>query len=110
MLSNFTAGDLILADKGFLTTDILPPGVALNIPPFLMQAQFSIVEAKQTYAIAKARIHVERAIRRIKNFKILHYIPSSMRPFASVIFQVCGFLSTMNYPLIKEVEANMSDE
>lgn len=104
VLSHFTAGDLILADKGFLISDILPPGVSLNIPPFLMTPQFSPIEVKQTYVIAKARIHVERAIVRIKKFRVLSYIPSNMRQYASKIFQVCGFLTTLNYPLIKEVE------
>ncbi|KAJ8950154.1 hypothetical protein NQ314_008007 [Rhamnusium bicolor] len=60
VLTSFLAGDLILADKGFLIQDLLPPGVLLNIPPFLMKAQFSPEEARQTVTIARARIHVER--------------------------------------------------
>lgn len=109
ILSHFRAGDLILADKGFLISDILPPGVSLNIPPFLMKSQFSPEEVKQTMLIAKGRIHVERAIARIKNFKILSYIPASLRPYSSIVFQVCGFLTTLNYPLIKEVEELYGD-
>lgn len=31
VLSNFTAGDLILADKGFLINDVVPDGVTINI-------------------------------------------------------------------------------
>lgn len=34
-LSLLEPGDLILADKGFLISDVLPDGVSLNIPPFL---------------------------------------------------------------------------
>lgn len=34
VLNHFKAGDLILADKGFLITDIVPTGVSVNIPPF----------------------------------------------------------------------------
>ena len=41
ILHNCMAGDLILAYKGFLIADILPPGVTLNIPPFLEHAQFT---------------------------------------------------------------------
>ncbi|KAJ8935615.1 hypothetical protein NQ314_012718 [Rhamnusium bicolor] len=78
--------------------DLLPPGVLLNIPPFLMKAQFSPEEARQTVTIARARIHVERAIRRIKEYKILQLIPQNLRPYSSMIFQVCGFLTTLNYP------------
>ena len=62
---------MILADKGFLIKDILPAGVDLNLPPFLTTAQFTPEQAVQTRTIARARIHVERAIRRIKCWKIL---------------------------------------
>lgn len=110
VLHNFVAGDLILADKGFLISDILPQGVSFNIPPFLSTSQFSPEEIKQTRTIAKARIHVERAIRRTKNFKILSFIPSTMRNYSSVVFKVCAFLTTLNYPLIQEVENLYTDE
>lgn len=53
---------------------------------------------------AKGRIYIEKAIARINNFKILTYVPASLRPYSSIVFQVCGFLTTLNYPLIKEVE------
>ncbi|KAG5860807.1 hypothetical protein JTB14_030812 [Gonioctena quinquepunctata] len=41
ILDQLAAGDLILANKGFLIRDILPPGVMLNLPPFLTTAQFT---------------------------------------------------------------------
>jgi len=41
LLEKLVAGDLIIADKGFLIRDILPPGVSLNIPPFLDTPQFT---------------------------------------------------------------------
>ena len=31
----FNNGDSVMADKGFTINDLLPPGVGLNIPPFL---------------------------------------------------------------------------
>ncbi|KAK5643913.1 hypothetical protein RI129_007758 [Pyrocoelia pectoralis] len=104
VLNVVQAGDLILADKGFLISDILPAGVSLNIPPFLVQSQFTVEEINRTTAIARARIHVERAIQRIKIFKILHSIPAKFRPNASKIFQVCGCLANFNFPLLKELE------
>ena len=70
VLSHFVAGDLILADKGFLIQDILPQGVSVNIPPFLDNAKFTEREIKITKGIAKCRIHVERANARLKDFKI----------------------------------------
>ncbi|KAG5861731.1 hypothetical protein JTB14_000615 [Gonioctena quinquepunctata] len=104
ILDQLAAGDLILADKGFLIRDILPPGVMLNLPPFLTTAQFTPQQVKQTECIARARIHVERAIRRMKVFKIQQCIPQTLRPYAQEVFQLVGALTNLQYPLIKEVE------
>ena len=59
-----------MADKGFDFKDLLSSRkVCLNIPPFLNPSgQFSSEEVEETQAIAKLRIHVERAIRRIKEY------------------------------------------
>jgi len=104
VLSHSVAGDLILADKGFLLDDIVPPDVAFNIPPFLCQPQFTPSQILTTKSIVRARIHVERAIRRVKTFRILDMIPHQMRIHASVIFQTCAALTNMKPPLIAEVE------
>ncbi|XP_065067591.1 uncharacterized protein LOC135693131 [Rhopilema esculentum] len=63
-------GDAVMADKGFDVEDLLKEkGVVLNIPPFLQkQTQFKPVDVQETKTIAKLRIHVERAIRRIKEY------------------------------------------
>ncbi|KAG5871417.1 hypothetical protein JTB14_004579 [Gonioctena quinquepunctata] len=50
ILDQLAAGDLILADKGFLIRDILPPGVMLNLPPFLTTAQFTPQQTLRPYA------------------------------------------------------------
>lgn len=104
LLQKLEAGDLVLADKGFLITDMLPQGVSLNVPPFLTTAQFTSEQVVRTRTIARARIHVERAIKRIKSFNILNMIPSSLIPHSSQVFQVCGALTNLQFPLIKEVE------
>ena len=60
-----------MADKGFTIDDILPLGVTLNIPPFLgMSDQMSAEDVIATQEIASLRIHVERAINKVKNFHI----------------------------------------
>jgi len=41
IITQLQSGDMVLADKGFLISDILPAGVTLNIPPFLSTSQFS---------------------------------------------------------------------
>ena len=59
LLNQLTAGDLVLADKGFLIQDLVPDGVSVNIPPFLNNGAFTESDAR-TKAIEKCRIHVER--------------------------------------------------
>ena len=59
--------------KGFPISDLCPPrGVSLIIPPFRKQKKRVLphgVEATKT--IANLRIHVEKEMERIKNFRIL---------------------------------------
>nr|XP_022316102.1 uncharacterized protein LOC111119858 [Crassostrea virginica] len=69
VLEKFKPGDLILADKGFTIHDQLPQDVCLNIPAFLSsKGKFTQKEGELCYKIARARIHVEQANERIKNF------------------------------------------
>ncbi|XP_057669248.1 uncharacterized protein LOC130901716 [Diorhabda carinulata] len=103
ILNQLKPGDLVLADKGFLIKDLMLPGVHINIPPFLTTPQFTTEQVHQTECIARARIHVERAIRRMKVFNILNLIPHSLLPHADAVFQVVGALTNLQYPLIKEV-------
>ena len=70
-------GDLIVANKGFLIKSILPPNVYLNLPPFLTNSKFTKSQAEVTVRIARSRIHVERAIQRVKCYDILNLIPRS---------------------------------
>ena len=65
LLNHLTPGNMKLADKGFLIQDIVPRGVSVNIPPFLNNGPFTESEAKATKAIARCRIHVERANARL---------------------------------------------
>ena len=102
ILNHFVAGDLILADKGFLIQDIVPTGVSVNIPPFLNRGKFTESEAKATKSIARCRIHVERANARLKDFKILSFIPHFLRCHADNLFQLCAALVNLQFPLIKE--------
>ena len=76
--------------------------MAVNIPPFLNQGKFTESEAKETKTIAKCRIHVERANARLKDFKILTFIPSYLRGYADILFQLFAALVNLQFPLIKE--------
>lgn len=65
-------GDSIMADKRFTIQDDLPPKMYLNIPPFFgAKATLTLTEETETRRIASVRVHVERAIHRIKTYKIL---------------------------------------
>ena len=81
-------GDAVMADRGFdLEDDLSKVGCQLNIPPFLgRRLQLSPEEVTETRRIASVRIHVERAMERIKNFRILHHLPASILPLANRIF------------------------
>ena len=62
-----------MANKGFLIQDLLDPlGVTLNMPPKRdSNRQLSRQEVEETRRIAEVRIHVERKMEQIKNFRIL---------------------------------------
>ena len=63
-------GDSIMADRGFEIQDLsVLKKASLNIPPFMRcKDQSTPDEEDETRQIASVRIHVERAIERIKNF------------------------------------------
>ena len=88
-------GDNVMADRGFDIADILPVGVTLNIPPFKgSRSQLTPAESEETAQIAAVRIHVERAIGRIKNYHILNgVLPLSLCPLTNQIFTVCSLLT-----------------
>ena len=73
LLELLERGDSIMADKGFKINELLVPiGVHLNIPPFLDKRQQLLPkDIMATKSIAAVRIHVERAIGRLKHFQIL---------------------------------------
>ena len=96
-------GDAIMADKGFPISDLTTPkGIELIIPPFKKKdRQFSKREVKQTQQIANLRIHVERQMERIKNFRILQGImPITMSNQVSKIWKLCVRLTNLQPPLV----------
>jgi len=104
IIDQLRSGDMILADKGFLISDCVPQGVTVNIPPFLCTRQFTPSQVSKTRNIAKARIHIERANARLKNFKILEFFPRTLFDKASIVVQVCAGLINFQNPLIREME------
>ena len=71
VLDLLSSGDNVMVDRGFDIKDIVPDGVTVNIPPFLAgRDQVTASETKDTMTITSVRIHVERAIGRIKTYHI----------------------------------------
>ncbi|XP_047141460.2 uncharacterized protein LOC124816348 [Hydra vulgaris] len=97
--------DSVMANRGFTISDHLNTiNVKLNIPSFLNgQLQLNKEDATESQTIASLRIHVERAIRRIKVFcQISNKIPlvfhGSINQLWTVTCLLCNFLP----PLIKK--------
>ena len=60
-------------------------------------------ECKKTREIANLRSHVERAIDRMKSFRILkNTFPLTLLPLADDIVRSCAALCNIQPPLIKE--------
>lgn len=102
-LEKIEHGDDIMADRGFLIRDMLARRSAtLNIPPFSMGKQLSSRAVTKTRRIASARIHVERAIGRLKTFKILQGVmPLKLHALFDQIVGVCGVLCNLDTQLVK---------
>ena len=97
--------DAVMVDKGFQIEDVcLNHSVDLIRPPFLRaKKQLSPAEAKRTAEIACARVHVERAIQRLKLFSVMkRKMPWSMLPHVdNIISIVCG-ITALQAPIIAD--------
>ena len=103
LLQMLEPGDEVMADKGFLIQDLLAPiGVRLNVPPLLQsKSQMPTDDIVITKKIAQLRVHVERAIDRVKEFRILqNVLPSSMWDSINEVIYVCCMLTNFSPPLV----------
>ncbi len=88
--------DDVMADKGFVIQDFFTPkGAKLIIPPFLREkGQFSRREVKETQEIARLTIHIERAIRRCKEYHIFDsVVPLTLTGSINQVWTVCCLLT-----------------
>ena len=107
------SGISVMADRGFTIKDMLGEiGVKLNIPPFMEgRKQLTAPEVSQGRKIASVRIHVERAIGRVKSFHILkHTIPITLAGLSNQIVTVCAFLSNFKPVLVPAAESRTEGE
>ena len=79
-----------------------------NVPPGARaKSQMTAAECKRTKTVTNLRIHVERAINRIKEFKLLKNImPMNILPLADDIIKVCAALCNTQLPLVKNTRKN----
>ena len=91
----FQPGEQCMADKGFrIAGELLEKGVHLIIPPFAEKGKtFSKEKSDQNRDIAHARIHVERVINRVRDYKILS------GPIPITNFDIIGPIVTVCCPL-----------
>ncbi len=102
LVDHLIPGDQILADRGFTITDVLPPGVTLALPAFTRGCkELSEHQVTGTRRLANVRIHVERAIRRLKCFKLLsNVIPGSIKHVDDIV-SICAGLCNLQPELIQ---------
>ena len=111
LLRHLKHGDLVIADRGFdIADDLALVGATLAIPPFTKgKPQLSQREVEFSRGLSSLRIHVERAIGRIKNYRILQStLPISLikrdnnTEFATIDkILICAALSNLHPPLVK---------
>lgn len=107
ILEYLQPGDEVMADRGFTIRDILfERKVNLVILSFTKKgAQLTEEQVTSTRRIANVRIHVERAIRRLKVFKILsQVVPISLVPKVDKILRICSALVNLRCDLIRDGE------
>ncbi len=98
-------GDLVLADKGFpkIEKDVNEAGGIMVTPPFKCgERQFTAEQNSNAYKCACVRVHVERAIQRLKVFEILNFVPMHMIPYFDRTLLSCCFLINLQNDLIKK--------
>lgn len=95
ILAGYIHGDSIMVDKGFtISGELQNVGLHLNLPSFVNSGiQMCQTDEEITQKIAAHRIHVERAIKKIRTFKILSCcIPTSLFGSINKIWTVCVLL------------------
>jgi len=101
--SLFSAGDSIMADRGFNVQDLFATkNVHVNIPSFLKgKSQLTAAEVVKDRRIASKRIHIERVIGLAKTFKILKQpVPAKRIRLGNRIIKVCFLLCNFKTSIV----------
>ena len=98
-------GDQVMADRGFKIKDLLAyHQCTLTIPPSTVSSmQMSQGDVKKTCKIANVRIFVEKAIRRIKEYRLLKIeLPILQLPLVDEIVTICAAFTNLKNPLLEQ--------
>ena len=99
-----------MADKGFdIHNDLKKLDLKLNIPPYLKEkVGFGEDDAIKTQTVARHRINVERAICKIRRFRIFHsIIPVTMFGSINQIWSVACLLSNFQNPVLARLKPTL---
>ena len=95
-------GHEVMSDRGFAIQDICAvKGVFLNRPKQKDQDQFTEAEVKKIFDIAATRIHVERFIGRVRDWRILNNVwPLNQMDLLGSTWQMLCHLVNITMPPI----------
>ena len=106
-LDKLEPGNAVMVDRGFNVGDlVLQRSAKLHMPPFTRKApdgsgkMLNQTEIAKTRSIACLRIHVERAIQRMKTFQILNKIDNTLWSLSDYIVVIVAVFSNMLPPLV----------
>ena len=105
-------GVSIMADRGFTIKESLARlNIHLNLPPFMQgRSQLPPEDVQHGRSIASLRMHVERAIGRMKQYKILTDVfPLKNVHIANQIVTVCAYLANFQPALVAIAENQETD-
>ncbi len=108
-MESVSAGEAVMADRGFTIGDLLlQRGAKLHIPPFTRKKEggngktLNQIEITKTRDVASLRIHVERTIEHMKNYKLLSRIMDfNLWPLLDQLMVIVSVLCNMEPPLLK---------
>lgn len=95
--------DHVMVDKGFLIESLCDDArVRMDRPPFLRKKrQMESSDALKNEQIARARVHVERAIQRLKAFKVLQQkFPTQLLPVLDHTVKLLAGLTNLSKPIL----------
>ncbi|XP_026285706.2 uncharacterized protein LOC113211529 [Frankliniella occidentalis] len=98
-------GDAIMVDKGFAIEDECQKYLLTMIrPPFLRQkGKFTRAEAVQCAKIARARVHVERVIQRIREYSMLkNKLQWRLTPYIDDVLMIVCALVNLSPPVLAD--------